>query len=113
MALSKKGSRSIVVDAVTYRWSSSEDSGYMVLVVQHGSGTGCKLEVVIPDGRNIVVANDDYTWDVEEQTKLAIVPSLVEKIIRDAIQLGWQAEQKSSPLQLSIRNMFLQIRHPN
>ncbi len=55
MTLSAKNSRKIVVNNQEYRWSPSQDSGYMVLVVQNVSGRGKKLEVVIPDDNNVVI----------------------------------------------------------
>ena len=44
MALSTRNSRRIVVDGVPYRWVLSMDSGYAMVTVQHGSGSGQRLE---------------------------------------------------------------------
>lgn len=111
MALSKRHSRAIVVAGESYRWSPSQDSGYMVLVVQHESGTGSKLEVVIPDGKKLSVEGAGYKVTNDESAKLVIAPRLVEKVILDALDLGWQANQNGKPLQLSIRNQRLEPRH--
>jgi hypothetical protein len=67
MTLSKHKSRKIVVDEKEYRWSPSQDSGYMVLVVQRISGEGHKLEVVISDDKNIIVENGGYSIEIGDK----------------------------------------------
>ena len=81
MSLSNRKSRKIVVNNEEYRWSPSQDSGYMILVVQNVSGKGKKLEVVISDDKNIVVENGNYSIENGGSNKLLITPSLVQKVI--------------------------------
>ncbi|WP_299464631.1 hypothetical protein, partial [uncultured Gimesia sp.] len=93
-----------------YRWSPSQDSGYMVLVVQHASGTGKKLEVVISDDQNIVVENGSYSIEVGDINKLLITPKLVQSIIRDALVLGWRPRESGPPVELSLIEGGFQVR---
>ncbi len=109
MSLSKKKSRKIVVDGEEYRWSPSQDSGYMVLVAQGSNGKGKKLEVIISDDKNIVV-EDGYTIEVGSSDKLMITPSLVEKVIADALVKGWNPSTKGPPVELSLINGQLEVR---
>lgn len=110
MSLSKRKSRKISVDGEDYRWSPSRDSGYMVLVVQHISGKGKKLEVIISDDENIVVENGTYSIEIGDQNKLIITPKLVEILIRDSIYLGWNPSEKGPPAELSLNEGTLSIR---
>lgn len=110
MSLSKKKSRKISVDQNEYRWSPSEDSGYMILVVQTISGKGKKLEIVISDDENVVVENGSYSIEVSETGKLIITPKLVESLIRDSIEMGWEPLKMGPPVQLSLNEGELQIR---
>jgi len=110
MALSNRKSRKIIVDNEPYRWSPSQDSGYMILVVQHESGKGKKLEVVISDDKNIVVENGSYSIEVGDTDKLIITPKLVQKIILDAIRMGWNATELGPPVELSLENSALIVR---
>ena len=110
MALSKRNSRKIVVDEEAYRWSPSQDSGYMVLTVQNDSGHGAKLEVIISDDKNIVIENGSYSIEIGESNRLMITPSLVEKIIRDSISLGWSPSENGKPVELNLIDKKLEIR---
>ncbi len=110
MALSKRNSRKIVVDKIGYRWSPSQDSGYMILAVQHESGTGAKLEVIISDDKNIIIENGSYTIKIGESNRLMITPSLVEKLVRDSIALGWSPRENGKPVELSLVDNKLEVR---
>ncbi len=110
MGLSNRNSRKIIVEFEEYRWSPSQDSGYMKLVVQEASGTGKKLEVIISDDHNIVVENGSYSIEVGDGNKLLITPKLVQSIIRDALALGWQPRDSGPPVQLSLIEGGFQIR---
>lgn len=109
MSLSIRNSRSIIVDDVEYRWSPSQDSGFMVLVVQVESGIGSKLEVIISDSENILVENGRHTIEIGGSKKLMIKPNLVEKLIRDSIALGWSPTTKGKPVELSLKEMRLVV----
>ena len=110
MALSKRNSRQIAVDELVFRWSTSQDSGYMVLVVQHDSGNGAKLEVIISDDKNIIIENGSYVFDAVEFNRLVITPSMVEQVIRDSISLGWSPTKNGKTVELSMNNNKLEVR---
>lgn len=111
MSLSKRKSRKIVVDDLEYRWSPSQDSGYMVLTVQHVSGRGMKIETFISDGKNIVIENGSYSIEVGSVDKLIITPGLVRKVIQDARLMGWNPLENGKPLMLRLNEneMKLQV----
>lgn len=109
MALSKRKSRTIIVDNQKYRWSPSQDSGYMILVVQHFSGKGKKLEIVISDDQNIVIENGSYSIEIGSTNKLIITPKLVETLIKDSIKIGWNPLLSGPPAQLSLNDSKLEI----
>ena len=108
MTLSNRKSRKIIVDDEEYRWSPSQDSGYMILVVQNASGQGKRLEVVVSDDKNIVIENDNYI--IEIGGKLMITPKLVQKVIRDALLLGWKPKDLGAPVELSLNGGALEVR---
>ena len=110
MGISKRKSRKITVDDREYRWSPSQDSGYMVLVVQDYSGKGKKLEIIISDDKNIVVENGTYSIEVGDSNKLIITPKLVESLIRDSIKIGWNPLLAGAPAELSLNEGNLKIR---
>jgi hypothetical protein len=110
MTISKRNSRTVIVDGEEYRWSPSQDSGYMILVVQNSSGQGKKLEVVISDDKNIVIENGSYTIENGDSNKLMITPKLVQQVIREAIVLGWNPTELGPPVELSLNDGALEIR---
>ena len=99
-----------MVDNESYKWSPSQDSGYIVLVVQHEAGKGRKLEVIISDDKNIVIENGAYSIEVGDMDKLIITPKLVQKIIKDAIALGWRAKELGPPVELTLNEGTLEVR---
>lgn len=109
VAISKKNSRKINVDNNEFRWSPSQDSGYMVLTIQHGSGQGRKIEVIVSDDKNVIIENGNYTIEVGSMGKLMITPSLVRKIIQDARHLGWIPLDNGKPLQLRLDNERMEL----
>ena len=102
MSLSIRKSRKIVVGTDEYRWSPSQDSGYMVLTVQHASGDGRKIEVIISDDRNVVIENGSYSIEVGSSNKLMITPKLVRKVIEDSRRLGWIPTENGKTLELRL-----------
>ncbi len=110
MTLSARNSRKIVVNDKEYRWSPSQDSGYMVLVVQDISGKGRKLEVVISDDKNVIIENGSYTIEVGTTDKLMITPKLVQAVIKDAIAMGWKPKDLGPPVELALKNEALEVR---
>lgn len=102
MSISKRKSRKISVDGQEFRWSPSQDSGYMVLVVQHISGKGKKLEVIISDDKHVVVENGSYSIELGDSNKLIITPKLVETVIRHSIRTGWNPTETGPPVRLTL-----------
>jgi hypothetical protein len=82
----------------------------MVLVVQRMSGEGRKLEVIISDDKNITIENGSYTIENGDTNKFIITPKLVQKVIRDALQIGWNPTEMGPPVELSLINGALEIR---
>ena len=74
----------------------------MVLTVQHASGTGRKIEVIISDDRNVEIENGSYTIEVGSSNKLMITPKLVRKVIEDARHLGWLPAQNGKPMEFRL-----------
>ena len=71
MALARKGSRTIVVEEVVYRWVVSED-GYMELVVEHEATPGQRLVAQVG-----FVGGDPIT------------PRVVRRAVMLGLQEGW------------------------
>ena len=113
MSLSKRNSRKIVIDGDEYRWSPSQDSGYMVLVVQHISGQGQRIEAIVSDDNNVIIENGSYTMDVGGDHKLMITPNVVRQVIKDALQLGWRPAENGKPLGLILDNETMELRRRN
>ncbi len=86
VALSKKKSRSIMVNDVEYRWAFSMDSGYATIVLQHGSGTGQRVEA--QTGR--------WNWGDER----SVSPAVVARLIEFAQKQGWDPTTSGPPLRL-------------
>lgn len=84
MAIARKGSRLITVDGVSYRWVVSEDSGYKVVVVQHGSGRGQRLEATT-------------TYGDAGFPGLAVRPADVRRLIEMALEDGWAPDSDGPP----------------
>jgi hypothetical protein len=84
MALSKKGSRAIVVGGDSYRWAVSEDSGYSVLVAQNAEGSGQKLEVTVE-------------WQDTDAGSgpPPITPAMVASVVEAALAQGWDTDARA------------------
>lgn len=82
----------------------------MVLVVQHSSGNGKKLEIVISDDQNVIVENGSYSIEYGAVDQLLITPKLVETLIRETIKAGWKPEETGPPVQLSFLEGHLETR---
>jgi len=101
--LSKKNSRPIVFDEHPYRWSVAEDGEYAILAVQRSNINGQKLEVIIRA----------VEWDAGSGAAASrpITPALVSKIMSEAINCGWEPDQRHPPLELSLhQNNKLEVR---
>ncbi len=87
MALSKKGSRKIVIDDEEYRWAFSADSGYFYIVVQSATGNGARLE-----------AQSSSDW--LDFGDAHISSGDVERLIRLAMKDGWCPLNNGPPFRL-------------
>lgn len=99
MALPKKKSRTILIDNTKYRWLVSPNDGYNVFVAQKEGVDGRIIEVYF--------ATDINAYWVEfpnvSQLNLKIIqPKDAESIIRQALLLGWNPEEKGSPVVLDL-----------
>lgn len=107
MALSKKGSRRVIVDGEQYTWKVRRRPTYdqglahgpLTFTAEKSGATGSILVVDTKAARpdNWVLA-----------PSMTITPAYVAESIREAIKRGWLAEQKSSPfnLEFSIKEFF-------
>lgn len=93
VAIARRGSKRITVADVEYRWAVSEDSGYKVIVVQHASGSGQRLE-----------ARTSVSVDYRQ---IAVRPGAVAKLIEAAIDEGWEPESSGPPFRLAEVDSFL------
>ncbi|OJJ16098.1 hypothetical protein BKI52_35620 [marine bacterium AO1-C] len=90
MALAKKGSRSILVDDVQYRWKArSETDGTTHAVV----------ELYDNPQQSVVAFFKSYPFDDPEE-KRVITPATITAIITYALRQGWDPEKKAKQLNL-------------
>jgi hypothetical protein len=102
MAIPKKGARIITVDGVQYRWRIPRKPTYsqalaqypLTFAVELAAQPGAKLVVTMPQIRPDAWLNDT--------TPEAVLPSHVEQIIRQAIDLGWQPHRPGKPFPIKI-----------
>ena len=83
----------------------------MVLVVQHDTSQGQRIEAIISDDSNVIVENGSYTIEVGTVGKLMITPSLVRQVIKDARHLGWNPLESAKPLMLFLNEDSMTLRH--
>jgi hypothetical protein len=102
MSIPKKGARMITVDGIQYRWRIRHQPTYVQALTQFtlsfavelAEQPGAKLVVTMPQVRPDAWLNDT--------TPEAVLPSHVEQIIRQAIDLGWQPHQPGKPFPITI-----------
>jgi len=97
MSLSKKKSRTIVVEDTTYKWTISPDSGYSIFVAEKNEFKGCKIEVYFEMFVDIKNLNSNNEFKI-------ITPKDAASIIRQATVLGWNPEKKGKPLVFDLDN---------
>lgn len=95
MALPKKKSRLIVVDNKQFRWLVGSNDGYNVFVAEIENYKARKIEVYFD-------TDIDSYWvefpNVEHLNLKILMPKDAESIIKQAINLGWNPEEKGKPL---------------
>ena len=100
MAIAKKGSRRIVVDGVPYRWKVRKKPTYSQantwtnfnLSVEQMEAKGSVLFVELPHAH-------PSNWMGEPS--LPVLPSDVERLIKDALAMGWQPAQAGKTFALT------------
>jgi hypothetical protein len=95
MALPKKKSRTIVIDNIKYRWIVGPNDGYNIFIAQKDGVNGRIIEVYFK-----MYINSYWTEfpNVDNLNLKIIKPKDSESIIRQALQLGWNPEEKGIPL---------------
>ena len=97
MALNTKGSRAVVVDEVTYRWSVRRKPSYGQLLGE----ANLVFAVELPDvpGQMLVVDTGQVRADAAllADESAAVTPSRVACAIRLALAAGWTPDKPGSP----------------
>jgi hypothetical protein len=101
MSIARKGSRRIVVDGVTYRWSVRSRPTYaqalgwspMTVAVVNDESPGTTLLVAFD------VARPD-NW--MNQRSEPVTPASVERAIRTARSQGWRSTERGSPFAVAM-----------
>jgi hypothetical protein len=93
MAFPKKESRIITIDKVNYRWVVGPNNGYNLFYAQKEGGEGQKIAVYfdmhIDEGKFPNFTKSDL---------IIIKPKEAESMIRQALQFGWNADEKGPAL---------------
>lgn len=92
MAIPKKGSRTLVVEEVRYRWVASIHENTINLVVELAEEPGQKLLAYF-QCRDLYVREPNGEWRFQTQMQ-SIKPSHVKRIIRHALTSGWSPREK-------------------
>jgi hypothetical protein len=87
--------RTILIDGIKYRWLVEPNHGYNVFVAQKEGVEGRIIEVYF--------ATDIASYwiefpNVDNLNLKVFMPKDSEIIIRQALQLGWDPEEKGSPI---------------
>ena len=104
MALASKGSRNLVIDDVAYRWSVRHKPTYcqemgwsnLSFAVEAASAGLCTLHVTTQDTRA------DSVTDLSDSADMTVTPALVARCIRQALEQGWQPQQRGSAFELRL-----------
>ena len=101
MAIPKKGTRRIVVDATAYRWRVRSRPTYC----QGNAWGNLSFAVELEDaGQTTLVVEVDASrpdnW--VGAPSAVITPAIVERAIRNALQRGWRPHERGSPHPLSL-----------
>lgn len=97
MAFPKKESKIITIDEVKYRWMVGPNDGYNYFYAQNESGEGQKIAVQF----GMYIEENKIPNDPKSNL-IIIKPREAELIIRQALQLGWNADEKGPTLFLHL-----------
>ncbi len=95
MTIPNKKSRKIVVGNKTYKWIISPKDKYIILVAENEEFKGRRIEIYI---RSDIKNYHRNNSNIEDLNIKIIKPKDVELIIVQAIEQGWNAEEKGSPI---------------
>lgn len=94
MTINKKDGRKITVNAETYIWTVSPDSGFIVMVAEHASVKGSRLEVHIRSDIDRIWVEFPHT---EHLNQKIVRPKDAAYFITQAVERGWNPEEKGAP----------------
>lgn len=95
MAFPKKKSRTILIDNIKYQWLVGPNDGYNIFVAQKAGVHGRIIEVYFDTTINSYWVEFP---NIDHSSLKIITPRDSETIIRQALQLGWNPEEKGKPL---------------
>lgn len=108
MAITKKGSRSIVVENIKYRWRIRQEptradcerywnfkEGGMTVAVENAETAGCVLLIHLPQ---------PHPGIGKYLTAVPITPSQVAEYIKEALKEGWKATDAGSAFRFFPKN---------
>jgi len=101
MTISKRNSRRIIINDEYFRWAISPGSGYLVLVVEHETIKGQKIEVYINSDINNLWVNFPL---IENMNLRLVKPSAVRKMIIEAIYMGWNYKEPGKPIKYDLKD---------
>ena len=101
MTISKRNSRRIIINDEYFRWAISPGSGYVILIVEHETIKGQRIEIYVESDINNYWANFPY---VENMNQRLVKPSAVRKLIIEAINLGWNYKTPGKPLVYDLKD---------
>lgn len=101
MALPKKKSRVISIDGEKYRWLVGPNDGFNVFVAQKEGIEGRIIEVQFDTEINAYWVEFPNVGNLNLKI---IKPKDSEAIIRQALQSGWNPEEKGKPIRYKLLN---------
>jgi hypothetical protein len=102
MAITKRGSRRIVVDGARYRWTVRRKPSYSQALVESSLTFAVELETA--NGSVLVVDTGTARPDNWLKAPTSVVtPKLVEHSVRAAIAKGWRPAVKGKPHVLRVQ----------
>lgn len=102
MAITKRGSRRIVVDGAPYRWTVRRKPSYGQALAETPLTFAVELELA----KGSVLVVDAGTARPDNWMKApasAVAPKLVERSVREAIAQGWRPAVKGKPHTLRLQ----------
>jgi hypothetical protein len=96
MTLAAKGSRSITVDDVRYRWCMGRGQGPLSFAVDFPGQAGSVLVVRISDCPRT-------RW-CDDGEGLVVAPALVAAVIRLALERGWKPDVRGPQFRLAVQS---------